>query len=86
MDNIKENSTDKVVDLEKQELKELLELNIKKSEEILAMSREIKNYIKWDQIWSMVRFLLIVVPVVLGVIYLPPILREAFDSYKSLLK
>lgn len=71
---------------ENNDLRKLLELNLQKNEEILKISREIKKYIKWQQIWSTLRFLLIVVPIVLGFIYLPPIVRDLFDNYRGLLK
>jgi hypothetical protein len=84
MDNVEEkkeedkNSND--------DLKKLLELNLEKNEEILSISKDIKRYIKWQQIWSTLRFLLIFVPIVLGFIYLPPLLKDVFAQYRDLLK
>lgn len=68
------------------DLKKLLEQNLQQNEEILKISREIKQYIKWQQIWSVLRFVLIVVPIVLGFIYLPPLLKGVFESYKDLVR
>lgn len=68
------------------DLKKLLELNLQKNEEILLISREIKNFIKWQQIWSVLRFALIVVPIILGFIYLPPLFQGVLESYKELLR
>lgn len=80
MENNKENISEIAV------LKELLELNLQKNEEILKISRDIKSYIKWQNIWSVLRFVLIVVPIILGFIYLPPLLKDVFTSYKDLLR
>ena len=71
--------------METEELKQLLEPSLEKNEEILKISKDIKKYIKWQQIWSMLRFVLIIVPIVLGFIYLPPLLRDVLDNYRSLL-
>ncbi len=67
------------------ELIELLRANLEQSKEILKISQEIKSYIKWQNIWSILRFVIIVVPIILGFIYLPPLIKEVFQSYRSLL-
>jgi ferric iron reductase protein FhuF len=69
----------------KDELTNLLRANLERSEEILKISQEIKSYIKWQNIWSILRFVIIVIPIVLGFIYLPPLIKDAFQSYRSLL-
>jgi ferric iron reductase protein FhuF len=69
----------------KDELTSLLRANLERSEEILKISQEIKSYIKWQNIWSILRFVIIVIPIVLGFIYLPPLIKDAFQSYRSLL-
>ncbi|MFZ4632539.1 MAG: hypothetical protein ACOYL8_05095 [Patescibacteria group bacterium] len=64
----------------------LVQLNLEKTEEVLKISQDIKNYIKWQRIWSMVRLILIIAPIILGIIYLPSLLKEYIDSFKSLLQ
>ena len=71
--------------MENDDLKNLLEQNLKKNEEILKISRDIKKFMKWQQIWSTLRFLLIFVPIILGFIYLPPIIKDLITNYRSLL-
>ncbi len=66
------------------EIAKLLQTNLERSEEILKISKEIKSYIRWQNIWSILRFVIIVVPIILGFIYLPPLLKDAFQSYRSL--
>lgn len=68
------------------ELVELLKTNLERSEEILKISREVKVYLRWQNIWGIVRILVIVVPIVLGFIYLPPLFKDVFQSYRSLLQ
>lgn len=63
---------------------DLLRANLERSEEILKVSREIKIFIRWQQVWGFLRLLIIIVPIVLGFIYLPPLIKEAMQSYKSL--
>lgn len=67
------------------ELNELLRANLEHSKEILKISKEIKSYIKWQNIWSISRFVIIVIPIILGFIYLPPLIKDAFQSYRLLL-
>jgi len=54
-------------------------------EAISAELKKIKKYIRWQKIYSFLTVLLIVVPIVLGFIYLPPFLRQFLGLYKSLL-
>lgn len=68
-----------------QKLEALLLENQKSSVEVLAAVNDIKKYIRWQQIWSTLRFFLIAVPLVLGFIYLPPLIKDALQYYKSLL-
>jgi len=67
------------------ELARLLQVNLTRSDEILAAVKGIKSYIRWQQIWSVLRFLIIIIPIVLGFIYLPPLIKDALESYRSLL-
>lgn len=67
------------------DLKELLEKNLALTEEIHEMTLKIKRYITFQKILSFVYFLLIVVPLVLSVIYLPPLLKGVFSQYGELL-
>ncbi len=67
------------------ELLGLLRANLEKSEEVLKISREIKKYMRLQNIWGTLRLLLIVAPIILGFIYLPPLIQEYLSSYKNLL-
>ncbi len=67
-----------------EEIKKMLEQNLKLSSEIYKQTKYIKNYVFWAQISGVIKILLIVVPLVIGIIYLPPILKGMLNQYKSL--
>lgn len=75
------NQPEKTVDNE--ELKQMLETNIALSQEILGLAIYIKKYIVWQKIFSYLKLLVIIVPLALAFIYLPPFIR---DSYQTLLQ
>ncbi len=75
---VEDNKSNKLVDL--------LQANLERNEEILKISQEIKKYMRWQNIWGIVRTVVVVAPIVLGFIYLPPLINEYIESYKSLLR
>ena len=64
----------------------LLEENLKYNKEIYEICKKTNRYIFWIRIWSIVRILLIVVPVILAIIYLPPLIKSYIAPYQELLK
>jgi|GEM_PF-1070231 len=68
---------------EKEDLVRMLQENLKKNDEILIAIKEIKKYIRWQKAWSIIRFLIIAIPIVLSLIYLPPIIQDSIQSYQS---
>lgn len=76
-ETLKDNGRAKDIDLD---LAELLQSNLKDSEKILREINDIKKYIRWQQIWSTVRILIIVIPLALGFIYLPPVIKDLFSA------
>ena len=67
------------------EIKELLEKNLAQTEEILRLTKSIKHFITFQKFMSLVYLLIIVVPIVLSIIYLPPLLGGIFKQYQELL-
>ncbi|MFA5248774.1 MAG: hypothetical protein WC415_06225 [Patescibacteria group bacterium] len=67
------------------DLKQALEKISKLSEENNVMLKKIKRYFLWQRLFSVLYFLLIVGPIVIGIIYLPPLLKDAFSQYQDLL-
>lgn len=67
------------------EIKELLQRNIALSEKVAEDLVHVRKYIKWQNIWGTVRLLIVVIPIVIGFIYLPPLIKEYLNSYIQLL-
>jgi hypothetical protein len=74
----------KVINMD-EEIKKLLEKNLELTKEIREMVRGIKKYIFWQRVWGVFKILIIIVPVVLGIIYLPALLKDVYRQYQSLL-
>src|SRR3989338_6137690 len=66
-------------------IKELLEKNLKWSQIIYEQNRKINNKLMWSAIGSWFRILLIAVPLILAVWFLPPIIQGLQSTYGSLL-
>ena len=67
------------------ETKELLKKNNEMLEEILRISKKTKTYIITQQVFGVLKILIIAIPIVLGIIYLPAILNDLMKPYQELL-
>lgn len=79
---ILDNQTEKEVD--NRDLKKMLETNIALNREILDIAVYIKKYIVWQKIFAYLKLLIIVIPIILAVVYLPPFFKTLLDSLKDL--
>lgn len=68
-----------------EEIKKLLEQNLKLTQEIYGMTRKIKSYLAFQRLVSVFYIIIIVAPIVFGIIFLPPLLKPMIDQYKDLL-
>lgn len=68
------------------ELKAMMAQNLQKTEETIVKVDWIKSYLKWQQVMSFVKIFIIVIPVILGLMYLPPLLKGYIDQFSSLYK
>jgi hypothetical protein len=68
------------------EMRDLLEENLKYTKEILKISQKTKKYLFWAQMMSWIKILLIAVPVILGIIYLPPLIKQWQEQVKEILE
>jgi len=66
-------------------LKELVEKNIKWSQVIYEQNKKIKSRLTWMVVGSYLRLAIIIIPIILALIYLPPLLKGVFSQYSSLL-
>jgi hypothetical protein len=63
---------------------ELMRENLKTSREVLRLGVYIKKYIVFQKIFFWFKLVLILVPVILAIVYLPPFLKGAFSSFQDL--
>ncbi len=59
----------------------LLEENLKSSQVLYSEILRIKRYILWGRVLALLQLLIILVPVILGFIYLPPLVQNFVDSF-----
>ncbi|MEA3398563.1 MAG: hypothetical protein U9R06_02335 [Patescibacteria group bacterium] len=68
-----------------EDIKKIIEENLKLTKEIHEMTKKIKSFVLWQQIFNVIKILIIIIPIVLGIIYLPPLLKEIVGNYQELL-
>jgi len=66
-------------------LKDLLEKNLKWSQIIYEQNRRIHSKLTWSAIADWLRVFLILIPLVLALIYLPPLIGNIWSQYEDLL-
>ena len=74
----------KLVSAKEDDLKKILEENLKISQEIKENTQYIKKFVIVSQVFSFLKLLIIIIPIVLGIIYLPPLLKDAVSQYQQL--
>jgi uncharacterized BrkB/YihY/UPF0761 family membrane protein len=52
---------------------------------IYKNTEKTRRYIFWGKIMSLIYLLLIIIPIILAIIYLPPMLEKVLQPYQSLL-
>ena len=68
-----------------EDMKKLIEQNIELTKKILKLSKKNHGILRWQHFFGFLRILLIIIPIVLGLIYLPPFLETIVESYQSFL-
>ena len=68
-----------------QEMQKLLNDNLQYSKACYALLEKLNKWLFWHKVLSVVKILLILVPIILGIIYLPPLIKAALDPYVELL-
>jgi len=63
----------------------LLEQNLEYNKAIYEISKKTKRYMLMAQIMGVIKILLIVVPIVLAIIYLPPLIKVYLQPYQELM-
>ena len=65
------------------EEKALLERTLKLSEENNQILRKMQRTARWAVVWGFIKVAIIVVPLVVGYLYLQPFLGQALDNFKQ---
>jgi len=66
------------------DVRKLLEENIKLSKSIFRSTEKIRKHMQWMKIMSIIRILIIIIPLVLAIIYVPPLLSKLSETFGSL--
>ncbi|MCU0679056.1 MAG: hypothetical protein MUC28_01245 [Planctomycetes bacterium] len=67
------------------DLKKLMEENLAVTKEILKLTKKVRSFLLWQQIFGVVKIVIILIPIILGILYLPPLLKDLFGTYQELL-
>ena len=67
-----------------EEIKKILEQQSQDLTDIKTSLAKIQRHFVWSRVWSIVRILLIVVPLVIGYIMVLPLLQQALSQYQDL--
>ncbi len=82
MENEKIKNTNKD---ENEEIKKLLKENLRLNKEMHAMIKKVNHFIVWQRVYGYLKVFIFVIPLILGWIYLQPILNNALGQYQELL-
>lgn len=66
-------------------IEQVLEENLRLTKEIHEMTKSVKRYVTFQKVLSFVYLLLIIVPLILGAIYLPALFKNTIGQYQELL-
>lgn len=65
--------------------KEILENILKYSYAIYADTQKIRRYMFWQFMMGLLGFILVVAPIIVALIFLPPLFKGIFSQYQELL-
>src|SRR3989339_1367659 len=63
-----------------EQVKKLLEQNLAYSKELYRLSKKTQKYIFWGRIMTLISFLLIVIPLIFGAIFLPQFIKTFMNG------
>lgn len=62
----------------------LLRKNLEVSEELLKKTTWMHSYLRWSRVFGFINVILIAIPIVVGFVYLPPMIKDFLESLTSL--
>ena len=66
-------------------IERLIRENLTLTREIIEHTRKTRRYILYGHIFNIIKVVLIVGPIILAILYLPPLLQQVFGTYSELL-
>ena len=70
---------------EERNWEKLLQENLELTRQIKKEVDDIKRHIFWSKVWGFTKLLLIIVPLIIGYIYLIPVFGNVLEQYTDLL-
>lgn len=67
------------------DIQKLLAENLALTRETYKIVKKINSHIVLEQVLNIIKILVIVIPIVLGLIYLPTLLKPYLDQYKQIM-
>lgn len=68
-----------------EDIKKLLEENLELSRKTHRIVKKINSHIVLEQVLNVIKILVIIVPIILGIIYLPTLLKPYLEQYKQIM-
>lgn len=65
------------------DIQKLLAENLELTRETYKIVKKIKSHIVLEQVLNIIKILVIVVPIILGLIYLPDLIKPFWDQYQQ---
>ena len=69
-----------------EEIKTLVEKNSKSIEEMQKQMNFVYRYIFWQRVWKIVKIVVVIAIVIIGIVYLPPLIQKTIAPYWQLLQ
>ncbi|PIR92523.1 hypothetical protein COU01_01250 [Candidatus Falkowbacteria bacterium CG10_big_fil_rev_8_21_14_0_10_44_15] len=66
-------------------LEELVRKNLELTQELQKQMGSVRRYLFWQRLTSIFYLIIIVGPIIIGIIYLPPLLKNVIAPYQELL-
>jgi hypothetical protein len=66
-------------------IESLVQENLKLTKELNEKVKKINRYIFWQKVWGFIEFVLIMIPFILAIIYLPPYIKKAYNLYEQII-
>ncbi|NUM25737.1 MAG: hypothetical protein HUU49_03920 [Candidatus Buchananbacteria bacterium] len=68
------------------DIRQLLEENLQATKQVQESLAKINRWIAFQKVWGVIKTLIIIIPLLLGLIYLPALLQNVISPYQELLK